>query len=115
MPTRAEWHRSANQIVAAREGMAPGSRRRRSRRKGLTMVIDCHVHVSALLPEHGLMSDRILNSLPFRFMQRRLGIRPQPGAEAATERVLTLRLFQLLDDTPELDAAAVLAFDAVYT
>jgi predicted TIM-barrel fold metal-dependent hydrolase len=79
------------------------------------MVIDCHVHVSALVPDHGLMSERILNSLPFRFMQRRLGIRPSPGQEAATERALTLRLFELLDETPELDAAAVLAFDAVYT
>ena len=79
------------------------------------MVIDCHVHVSALLPDHGRMSDRILNSFPFRFMQRRLGIRPTPGQEAATEQALTKRLFDLLDATPELDAAAVLAFDAVYT
>jgi hypothetical protein len=38
------------------------------------MLIDCHVHVSALLPNHGLMSAKILKSFPFRFMQSRLGI-----------------------------------------
>src|SRR6266496_203 len=79
------------------------------------MLIDCHVHVSALLPEHGLMSARILKSFPFRFMQHRLGIQHTDGQDAITERSLTLRLFQLLEETADLDAAAVLAFDAVYT
>src|SRR5690348_8783993 len=88
---------------ATRQVKRPGARGR-----GNIMVIDCHVHVSALLPDHGRMSDRILNSFPFRFMQRRLGIRPAPGQEVATERALTQRLFDLLDATPELDAAAVL-------
>jgi uncharacterized protein len=79
------------------------------------MIIDCHVHVSCVVPEHGLMSPKILNSFPFRFMQRRLGVRPIPGDEAGTERALTILLFKLLDETTELDAAAILAFDAVYT
>src|SRR4051794_28105184 len=79
------------------------------------MLIDCHVHVSALLPDHGLMSAKILKSFPFRFMQSRLGIRYVEGQDEATERALTARLFQLLDDTRELDAAVILAFDAVFT
>jgi len=79
------------------------------------MLIDCHVHVSALLPEHGLMSRQILKSFPFRFMQSRLGIHHLEGHDEETERALTLRLFKLLDETAELDAAVVLAFDAVYT
>jgi uncharacterized protein len=79
------------------------------------MLIDCHVHVSALLPDHGLMSAKILKSFPFRFMQSRLGIHYVEGQDEATERALTARLFQLLDDTRELDAAVVLAFDAVFT
>jgi predicted TIM-barrel fold metal-dependent hydrolase len=79
------------------------------------MLIDCHVHVSALLPEHGLMSQQILKSFPFRFMQSRLGIHHVEGQDALTEQAITLRLFTLLDETTELDAAAVLAFDAVYT
>ena len=79
------------------------------------MLIDCHVHVSCLLPEHGSMSPRILKSFPFRFMQRRLGVRPVDGEEAETERALTILLFRLLDEARDLDAAAILAFDAVYT
>ena len=79
------------------------------------MLIDCHVHVSALLPDHGLMSAKILKSFPFRFMQSRLGIRYVEGQDETTEQALTARLFQLLDDTRELDAAVILAFDAVFT
>lgn len=78
------------------------------------MNIDCHVHVSALTPAHGKMSDRVLRSVPFRFMQWRLGVRNQPGREEQTERDLRDLLFKLLDQTKELDAAAVLAFDATY-
>jgi predicted TIM-barrel fold metal-dependent hydrolase len=79
------------------------------------MLIDCHVHVSALLPENGLMSAKILKSFPFRFMQSRLGIHHVEGQDEAIEKTLTARLFQLLDDTRDLDAAVVLAFDAVFT
>ena len=38
------------------------------------MIVDVHVHVSALTPEHGLMSKRLLRSLPFRYMKWRLGL-----------------------------------------
>lgn len=79
------------------------------------MLIDCHVHVSCLLPNHGRMSPRILKSIPFRFMQWRLGVKPKNGQEEQTEKALTILLYKLLDETTELDAAAVLAFDAVYT
>jgi len=76
-----------------------------------TMIIDCHVHISACTPGHGSMSAHLLNSIPFRFMQWRLGI---SGADAATERALRDKFFQTLDQTPEIDAVALLAFDAVY-
>ena len=79
------------------------------------MNIDCHVHICALLPPHGIMTPRIYKSLPFRFMQSRLGIQHVEGEEDTTERAITQKLFDLLTQTTELDAAAVLAFDAVYT
>lgn len=78
------------------------------------MLIDCHVHVSALLPGHGKMSARVLKSFPFRFMQWRLGVSHRDGQDEPTERALQQLLFRLLDETRELDAAAILAFDAVY-
>jgi len=74
------------------------------------LVIDCHVHVAATEP-HGRMSPRLQGSLPFRFLQWRLGLR---GTEAQKERTLAVRLAQLIADTPRIDAAVILAFDAVY-
>ena len=79
------------------------------------MNIDCHVHICALTAPHGVLTPRIHNSLPFRFMQSRLGIHHKAGDEAETEAAITKLLFDLLTATAELDAAAVLAFDAVYT
>jgi predicted TIM-barrel fold metal-dependent hydrolase len=75
------------------------------------MNVDVHVHVSALTPQHGLMTRRLLRSLPFRYMKWRLGLR---GEDAKTEEQLRQVLFKTLDTTPELDAAVMLAFDAVY-
>ncbi|HEV8603894.1 MAG TPA: amidohydrolase family protein [Tepidisphaeraceae bacterium] len=75
------------------------------------MIIDCHVHISALTPGHGLMSQKLLNSIAFRFMQRRLGV---PGRDEATERALEAKLAATIDGTEKLDAAVVLAFDAVH-
>jgi predicted TIM-barrel fold metal-dependent hydrolase len=75
------------------------------------MIIDAHVHVSALTPEHGRMSARLLNSMPFRFMRWRLGI---PCNDAATEQKIAKGLKATIEGTEQLDAAVVLAFDAVY-
>ena len=75
------------------------------------MIIDCHVHLCAFTPGHGATSDHLLSTLPFRFMRWRLGM---IGQDAQTERNLEQKLLGLLHDTPRLDAAVVLAFDAVY-
>lgn len=76
------------------------------------MVIDCHLHLCAFTPEHGGTSAHLLRTMPFRFMRWRLGM---VGADAATERALERKFAQLMVETPQVDAAVVLAFDAVYT
>lgn len=76
------------------------------------MIVDCHVHISASTPAHGFSSSRLLNSVPFLFMRWKLGI---AGNDEATERALERKLVGLIDQTPQLDAVALLAFDAVYT
>lgn len=75
------------------------------------MIIDCHVHVCAFTPEHGKTSERLLNSLAFRFMRWWLGM---TGADANTERQVERKLVETIDGTPEIDAVVVLAFDGVY-
>src|SRR3954465_13204885 len=75
------------------------------------MVIDCHVHICAAIPGHGMMSDRLQKSLAFRFMRWRLGI---VGYDAATERQLGEKLRQKLYQASWLDARRRLAFDAVH-
>jgi predicted TIM-barrel fold metal-dependent hydrolase len=57
------------------------------------------------------MSDRLLNSLPFRFMRWRFKI---DGTDEESERHLESLLAQTIEQTRELDAAVVLAFDAVH-
>ena len=57
------------------------------------------------------MSDRLQRSAAFRFMRWRLGIK---GYDEATERQLERKLAETIDQTEILDAAVVLAFDAVY-
>jgi len=74
------------------------------------MLVDCHVHVCACTPGHGSMSPRLLNSIAFRFMRWRLGI---PGYGEETERAIERKLIETIDASP-IDAAVVLAFDAVY-
>ena len=75
------------------------------------MIVDCHVHVSACTPEHGEMSAKLQKSLPFRFMRWRLKVK---GYDANAERQIAERLRTTLEQTTELDAAVVLAFDSVY-
>jgi predicted TIM-barrel fold metal-dependent hydrolase len=58
------------------------------------------------------MSQRLLSSLPFRFMRWKFGL---TGQDEATERALERKVVETLHDTPQLDAAVVLAFDAVHT
>src|SRR4051812_39203566 len=76
------------------------------------MIIDCHVHVCACTPGHGKMSETLLKSLPFRFMQWKLGM---SGSSEQTERALERKLVETIDETTTLDAAVVLAFDGVFT
>lgn len=76
------------------------------------MRIDCHVHVNAFLPEHGRTSPRLLARPSFRYLRWRLGMR---GNDGATEEAVVRALAGELEATPEIDAAVVLAFDAVYT
>jgi predicted TIM-barrel fold metal-dependent hydrolase len=76
------------------------------------MVIDCHLHLCTFTPEHGGTSAHLLSTLPFRFMRWRLGM---TGADASTERQLERKFAELMAETPQVDAAVVLAFDAVYT
>ena len=75
------------------------------------MIIDCHVHICAMSPARGGMSPKLLNSLPFRFMRWRLGMK---GTDEQTERDLEAKLAETINETTKLDAAVVLAFDAVH-
>ena len=75
------------------------------------MILDVHVHTCAASPGHGFLSDRLFRSLPFRFMRWRLRLGDY-GPE--TERELEVKLSGLIDQTEKLDAAVILAFDAVH-
>ncbi len=73
--------------------------------------IDVHVHISATTPPAGTMSRRLMNSVPFRFMRLKLGVR---GDDVAAQQQIAAALARAVSDTPELDAVVTLAFDAVY-
>ena len=75
------------------------------------MIVDCHVHVCAFTPGNGSTSAKLRNSLPFRFMRWRLRAK---GYDANTEVQIRDRLLDVINATPKLDAAVVLAFDAVH-
>ena len=57
------------------------------------------------------MSQKLQNSLAFRYMRWKLGM---VGSDACTEQALANKLVELIDGTPELDAVALLAFDAAH-
>ena len=78
------------------------------------MIVDCHVHAAALLPGEGLVSAHARRALAFRWIQRQLGVQAEAD-DAAIQRTLEQALLRAVDGTPEIDAAVVLAFDAVYT
>ena len=60
---------------------------------------------------HGAMSQKLLGSLPFKFMRWRLGLDPAgPGFDAELEALMD----RLIGETEGLDAAVILAFDAVH-
>lgn len=75
------------------------------------MIVDCHVHLSAFTPGHGFMSRTLLDSVPFRFMRWKFGL---VGEDASTESTLEQLLAKTIADAAPVDAAVVLAFDAVY-
>ena len=75
------------------------------------MVIDCHVHVSACTPGHGSLSPAMRKGVTFRFMRWKFGL-PDYGPEC--ERFIEELLDRTIGLTEQLDAAVVLAFDAVY-
>lgn len=75
------------------------------------MRIDCHVHLSAVGAGRGKMSPRLLRSLPFRFLRWKFDL-PEPD-ESIDEKLAELLSSQLAH-CAELDAAVVLAFDAVH-
>jgi predicted TIM-barrel fold metal-dependent hydrolase len=58
------------------------------------------------------MSPRLLKSFAFRFLRWKFGL---TGEDERTERGLEEVLTRTIDRTEQLDAAVVLAFDAVYT
>jgi predicted TIM-barrel fold metal-dependent hydrolase len=76
------------------------------------MILDCHVHISAFTPAHGSMSEHLNKSAAFRFMRWRFGM---VGSDESTERALEAKLVETINQTREIDAVALLAFDAVYT
>jgi len=75
------------------------------------MVIDCHVHLSATTPGRGVMSEKLLRSPQFKFLRWKFGLDPAGEAfDSGIERTLV----EQINEAVELDAAVVLAFDAVY-
>lgn len=78
----------------------------------LSMRIDVHVHLCAVAMPAGSMSRKLFFSVPFRFMRWRLNLdETDPHLQQSLEK----KLFETIDQTPELDAIALLAFDAVHT
>ncbi|HET6246468.1 MAG TPA: amidohydrolase family protein [Tepidisphaeraceae bacterium] len=75
------------------------------------MILDLHVHISATTPGRGKMSPRLLKSIPFRFMRWKFGIK---GTDPSSDRAIEAKLADTISGATKLDAAVVLAFDAVH-
>jgi uncharacterized protein len=75
------------------------------------MIIDCHTHICASIPSHGCTSAKLQGTLPFRILRWKLGVR---GNDAEAEGQVVAAYVAALEQTPELDAAVVLAFDGVH-
>lgn len=78
------------------------------------MIVDGHVHVCAMTPGHGSVSRSLRRRASFVFMRWRLGVSFFADDERL-EREVEAKLVETVRETPELDAAVVLAFDRVYT
>jgi predicted TIM-barrel fold metal-dependent hydrolase len=76
------------------------------------MIIDCHVHAIAATPGHGKVSDYLLRQWNIRFLRWWMRI-PSRDRETLEKRA-EARLLETINSTDGLDAAVVLAFDAVY-
>jgi len=77
------------------------------------VIVDEHVHVCALMPGHGSLSAELRRRFSFVFMRWRLGVSFFADDERL-ERQVETKLVDTVKQTPELDAAVVLAFDRVY-
>ena len=78
------------------------------------MKIDVHVHIIASTAEHGKVS-RYLRKRPNVILSRLLLGIPLSGPDDTVEAAFERCLVQTVEETPELDAAVGLAFDAVHT
>jgi uncharacterized protein len=77
------------------------------------MIIDCHVHVCATMPGHGVTTAMLRRRPTFAFMRWRLDI-SFFADDVTLENEVAARLVQTVQRTTELDAVVVLAFDAVH-
>jgi predicted TIM-barrel fold metal-dependent hydrolase len=77
------------------------------------VIVDGHVHVCAMTPGHGKLSAKLRRRFSFVFMRWRLGVSFFADDERL-EREVESKLVETVRQTPELDAAVVLAFDRVY-
>jgi len=78
------------------------------------MKIDVHVHIIANTPGHGKVSSYLRKRPNIILSRLRLGI-PLTGPDDKVEQAFEHCLVRTINQTPELDAAVGLAFDAVYT
>src|SRR5947209_3988430 len=77
------------------------------------MIIDCHVHAVAAGPGRGALSERMRRQVNTRLIRWHFGL-PDPADAEAFDREAEAVLARTVDEVTELDAAVVLALDAVY-